>query len=268
MADYGRQLLKNSGAGIEVSYDGRPEWKAGGLTIDWSTVAAIAGADYTIPLDLEVVPIGQKYLRYGQVLTKISNAPVQTVTLNGVPTGGTFTLTVFRPDTGGFVTTAPLAYNASAAAVLAALVAVLGSEVAVSVTLAAGPPPVYTITFGLIVPLLVATDSTTGGTHSIAVAVTNAGGNHGMFGPYDSAAGDGRQTLTRGECFILNQTVLQGAASPRMPTGPTDHPPALEGGMVWKSRILQSGVAAHSLAAGPTLAELLAAFPRLRLVEN
>jgi hypothetical protein len=44
----------------------------------------------------------------------------------------------------------------------------------------------------------------TGGTGPTP-AVTVAGTASGKYGPYDSAATDGRQTLTRGECFILDE---------------------------------------------------------------
>lgn len=46
-------------------------WKAGGVTIDWSTVAT-NGSDTTLP-DGQVVPAGTKYLRYGQILMKITS---------------------------------------------------------------------------------------------------------------------------------------------------------------------------------------------------
>ena len=42
----------------------------------------------------------------------------------------------------------------------------------------------------------------------------------------------------------------------------------IEGGLVWKDRIIQSGVAAHTLALGPTFAEIQTAFPRLRFAET
>jgi hypothetical protein len=42
----------------------------------------------------------------------------------------------------------------------------------------------------------------------------------------------------------------------------------LEGGLVWLDRIIQSGTVTHTLALGPTKAELLMAFPLIRLVEN
>lgn len=44
--------------------------KVGGLTIDWSTVAAVSGSAVT--LDGQVIPIGKKYLPYGTVLVQIT----------------------------------------------------------------------------------------------------------------------------------------------------------------------------------------------------
>lgn len=86
----------------------------------------------------------------------------------------------------------------------------------------------------------------------------------GKYGPYDPAANDGRQLLVRGNVFIANVTTLQNPAS-GVGSTTSDYPQVLEGGRVWAARLLQSGVAAHSLAAGPTLAELLVAMPRLQL---
>lgn len=88
----------------------------------------------------------------------------------------------------------------------------------------------------------------------------------GKFGPYDSAAADGRQLLAKGAAYILNQTVLE-----HNPLGfdvaPSDHPAVLEGGLCWKARILMT-TGAHSLAAGPTVAEAEAVFPRVRYAQS
>jgi hypothetical protein len=65
----------------------------------------------------------------------------------------------------------------------------------------------------------------------------------------------------RGEAYILNETIKEDDIG-------SDHPPVIEGGLVFLSRIIQSGVVAASLALGPTLANLLAGFPRLRLVKE
>lgn len=101
---------------------------------------------------------------------------VQTVTISGGPTGGTFTLSF-----NGQVTTA-LAYNATATAVRDAL-ALLGTIGAENVAVTGGPGPgtPYVVTFvgdlaGANQPLLVAAHVFTGGTSpNIAVAETTPG---------------------------------------------------------------------------------------------
>jgi len=112
---------------------------------------------------------------------------VQTVTISGSPTGGTFTLTY------GGQTTAALAYNAAAADVQAALEALSNVGAGnVSVSGAAGGP--YTVTFkgvlgGTDVSQMTAADSLTGGTDpSVAVSTTTAGGAN-------PGTSDGRETL-------------------------------------------------------------------------
>jgi hypothetical protein len=160
---YGRQVLSPvQGMPIQVSASDKPEFKAIGLTVDWSTVAAVSGSDVTLN-DGTVIKIGNKYLRYGQVLTRITAT--------------------------------------------------------------------------------------------------------GKFGPYDPAAADGRQTLARGNVFIVNMTALESGLIPGLASGPSDHVPALEGGLVWKDRILATTGAA-SLAAGPTFATLEPVLPRLQYVQQ
>lgn len=155
MATFGRSIVDTAGRSIQVTADGKPEMKAGGVTIDWSTVTAVSGSDATY-LDGVVVPVGSKALRYGQVLVPITAS--------------------------------------------------------------------------------------------------------GKYGPYDPAASDGRETApARDTTFIVNETIVETEAK-------SDHPPVLFGGLCFKSRIIQSGVATHTLALGPTLAELQAALPRLQLV--
>jgi hypothetical protein len=82
----------------------------------------------------------------------------------------------------------------------------------------------------------------------------------GKFGPYDPAGGDGREVLTRGKCYVLNRTAL---AAEMM----DEYPEAIEGGRVFRARLLQSEAVAHTLALGPTFAELIAAFPGFYFVE-
>lgn len=88
----------------------------------------------------------------------------------------------------------------------------------------------------------------------------------GLFGPYDSAAADGRQLLVNGNCGFINQTILQNGLL-GFTVANTDNAGLIVGGYVWSVRLIQSGVAVASLAAGPTLATLLAAMPRLVLAQ-
>jgi hypothetical protein len=89
---------------------------------------------------------------------------VQVATINGTPTGGTFTINV-----GGQVT-GPIAYNATAATVQTAIQALNGAEAAnATVAGSAGGP--YTITFaGPAGPVSVNQKSLTGGTAATASA--------------------------------------------------------------------------------------------------
>lgn len=263
---FGRNLLGVTGRDICVAADiDDIDWKSGGITLDWNTVAAV-NADTTLPDD-SVIKSGYKGLRYGQILCRITLTGTDVVTITGSPTGGTFTITV---TVGGVAqTTAGIAYNATASAVQTAIQALsnVGAGNA-TVTGSAGGP--YTITFADSLGAVTVTASgagLTGGTSPAAGVTQSApGGDLGKYGPYDPAATDGRQLLTRGECFILNRTVLQ-----QNPVGlnvhNTDSPAVFEGGRVWKARILMT-TGAHSLAAGPTVAEFEAAFPRVVYVQN
>lgn len=273
----GRQVI-GGGTGIPIclSYDGDPEWGRS-LTIDWSTVAAVSGSDVIAPEGF-TVPVGAKWLRFGQPLVRITKAETQTITVSGTPAGGSFDVGLVNPLTGdtGFVT---LAYNAAVADVQAALRSFFGST-AVSVAGAGAlPGNVHTATFGgplagVVVPVftLGANDLTGGTAPTVAFAIT-AGGNTGYFGPHDPAASDGRQTVdaTRvGEVFLLNESLVRGGLVHGLGVSPTinvDQVGAIAGGRVWKDRVL-ANASADSLANGPTWAHLLAAMPRLVPISN
>jgi hypothetical protein len=102
---------------------------------------------------------------------RYSGEKVQTVTVNGTPTGGTFTLTI-----GGYTTSA-IAYNASAATVQTAIQALApgtpfggGPASAATVTGSAGGP--YTVTFSAVgAPISADGSALTGGT---GMSVTTA----------------------------------------------------------------------------------------------
>jgi hypothetical protein len=112
----------------------------------------------------------------GEIITVGGTSEVQTVTITGTPTGGTFTLTFSGQTTGS------IAYNAAAAAVQTALVALSNINPG-DVTVGGGPGPgtPYTVTFGgqyasTDVAQMTANGSFTGGTvPAIAVTTTTPG---------------------------------------------------------------------------------------------
>lgn len=109
-----------------------------------------------------------------------------------------------------------------------------------------------TLQDGVIVP--VNTQALPGGTILAVVTAT------GMYGPADTTATDGRQTLARGTTFIVNRTVL-------ITDQRSNHPEALEGGVMWKDRILSLaslGIANAVTQTPPTQAALEAVLPRMR----
>lgn len=171
-----------------------------GKKVESYTVAAASVTAQTI----DSVP-GQKILPKGMVMAKITSGgdagkvgpyqggtlanEVQTVTVSGTPTGGTFRL-AFRG-----VATAAIAYNAAAAAVQTALLALpnVGPSDMV-VTGGPGPGTPWTVTFGgnlagqNVDALTLDTNSLTGGTNpTVTVATTTQGG------PTTGAATDGRE---------------------------------------------------------------------------
>lgn len=258
--DYGRNVIGQTGIPIEVAASGPPEWVPVGITVSWATVAAVGADTVTSPAEGLTVKSGQKYLRYGQVLCMITTQQAYTVTETGVPTAGSFTLSGTRPDTGGFVTSDAIPQASTGAAVQTILRANF-TGIPVTVSGSAGGP--YTIT-SPIQGLALASNSLTGGTTpSVTVVVAVAGTDAGKYGPFDPAASDGRQTLTPGQCCIINTTTLQNGVIPGFTTMATDHPGALAGGYVWQNRIIATS-GTNSLAAGPTWTALQAAFPRLQ----
>lgn len=264
MTSFGRQVIGVAGGRpLAVSADGIPDAKMGGVTVDWSTIAA-AGADTPYP-DGSTVLAGQKALRYGQILALITQREVQTVTVSGTPTGGNTVLTVV---VGGVTHTVTVPYNATATSAQALFDAALGANVA-TVSGGALPGTPLTVTFNVSENLatMTHTDAYTGGSSPAAAIATTTQGtaSRGDYGPYDPSATDGRQTLARGACYILDETVFEHAQI-GFDVAPSDHPAVIEGGLCWKARLLMT-TGTHSLAAGPTVSEFEAAFPRVRYAQ-
>lgn len=274
---YGRKVIGAIGRKMQVIVDADfTQWIVGGMTVAWGAVAAVGAL----------------------------TSEVQRITITGSPVGGDFTVAGVDPLTGDAFETAAIAYNASAATVLAALIAVIGAGNATA-TGGALPGTAVDITFAgdwadrNVAQMTADGTGLTGGTSpAIAVTTVTAGigeadpnfgmiiqpGNkylrygqimclctsgtyEDMYGPYDPNASDGRQTLTPGQCFILNETVVKDPlVGVPINTVESDYIGAFDGGRAYIERIIQSGVATHSLAAGPTLAEFNTAFPRIQPV--
>jgi hypothetical protein len=91
---YGERTLFTTtfGRSIQVSADGNPKFKAGGVTIDWSTVPAVganastyytgdvvANGKLTFEDNVEVF-VGEKVLRYGSIVTRQSDGTYRLAT--------------------------------------------------------------------------------------------------------------------------------------------------------------------------------------------
>jgi hypothetical protein len=172
--------------GVEdQSWLGSEHGTSSARTITLDTSAFTAGTHYPNGFFPSGLPLGRITATglYGPYAGRANE--VQTATITGSPTGGTFTFTLDGE------TTAAIAYNATAATVQAALLAMSNLNPGdVTVTGSAGGP--YTITFagarkGTDVPALTASASLTGGTTpGVTIATGTAGG---------SSASDGTETL-------------------------------------------------------------------------
>ncbi len=68
---FGQSTQRRYGGGTPASADGAPEYKVGGVTIDWTTAVAANVAAVTLD-DASIVPANQKYLPYGTILARIT----------------------------------------------------------------------------------------------------------------------------------------------------------------------------------------------------
>lgn len=88
----------------------------------------------------------------------------------------------------------------------------------------------------------------------------SGGTQAGKFAPYGSTSiGGGTLLKTKGNMYVLNRTVFEKVSG-------SDHVPVIEGGKVFKARLVQNGTGAADTTAGPTLAEFEAAFPTVLYV--
>jgi hypothetical protein len=144
----------------------------------------------------------------GQVTTTAND--VQTATITGTPTGGTFTIGNV-PSSTGATTAGPFAYNATGATVQAALLAILGTG-NVTTTGSAGGPYVVTFTGALasqpVAPLTYTAAFTGGTSPAITNVHTTTGASAGTYAAYASGNSDGTQNPE----LLMAYTVASDAA--------------------------------------------------------
>lgn len=138
---------------------------------------------------------------------KMTDYEVQTLTVTGPPTAGTYSISWTSPTSKTY-TTAPLAYNATASTIQAALRKFPGLE-SVTVT-STGTTPLYTHTITYVgqagnVSQITITNNTTGGTYT--PATSSAGSANAFIGKAVEFDSDGSQLTT------LNQPVTLSALS-------------------------------------------------------
>lgn len=197
----------------------------------------------------------------------LSGNPTTGYTITSTATGGTFTLTLTTTVNGVVTSVTSSGITASASlptlSVLAADIQALSNVGAPTVTGTPGSSYVITLGAGARNSNFFSNGSALSGAGvqpftAFGVSATEGG----MIGPYDPSASDGRQTLAIGSVGILNETIVQGGLF-GITTFNTTQTGLLEGGHVYLPRVIQAGTGSASLAAGPTLASLLAVMPRL-----
>jgi hypothetical protein len=264
MGNLGRNVTNYaSGYDDSIIAGANPKWLMAGASVDWSLVPAT-----TAPVTLtsgRLIPTGQQYLRNGQVLTRITGGAATVATLNNTPTGGTFTLSVTNGGT--TTTTTALAYNATGATVQTAILLLSNVASGATVTGSASGPYTFAFPSGMGTTSVTANGAllTGAGIQPTVTFATSADGRVNWFGPFDPSATDGRAVLHRGDIGIVERTIVYGGSLGLNEVDDT-HIGLIVGGHVWGGVIIQSGTNTHSLAAGPTRAELEAACPGLGLI--
>lgn len=211
MTSFGRQVLAQTGTGIQVSADGLPEWKVGGITISWGTVIPV-DADTPLP-DFNIIKAGHRGLQYGTVLVRQASGYYAPWTVAETAT----------------TTAAASIVGATAFTLTSAANVFPGDSLLIDVAGQAETLEVQSVNGAIVTTTTAATK-----THASGVAVTKPD--------------DGRQDLTIGSVGVLNETVLQDGPI-GFGSGPTDHPGLIVGGRVWQARLGVGGTDQPTLAA-------------------
>lgn len=198
----GEEVIQRNGAGqICVSY----------RAPDSLTRGTISDLSFCSP-----DPYIKSFLIGGSVITRPATSEVQTVTITGTPTGGTFTLTFDGQ------TTAPIAYNATNTDVDTALEALSNLEPGdVAVTGGPGPGTPFTVTFlgslGNVPQMTASGAGLTGGTSPTVTVTTGTPGSNLTAIGYRAPEVGGDPLPNGVSVELWSQAVLDGAFASDLP---------------------------------------------------
>lgn len=228
-------------AGVIANPGSGPRYKVGGLTLDWGTVLA-AVADATDALTGDITKAGQKTIRFGTILCRINattfggvvgkyapySAPMTADALNGALAVGGTTATLTTGPAAGIINPGDWLTIAAGAGGTIETIQVKSYVVGTKV-----------VTFNTALAQI----------HGDTAAVTKGD--------------DGRQTLRRGECFVLDNTIIQGQTLDGLRAGG-----CFDGGCtVYLERVARD-YGSYGVPANPTRAILEAGFPDLTWLIN
>ncbi len=283
---FGPKTIYDMGLGMPLSADGNPEYKVGGVTLDWNVFPA--NADTLLVADPTIAPTVNPSTTGGTIPAGTYNVGYSYKNANGETAISPLTPVVLTSSTSSLTASAPtlpppstgtrwyITSNVTPAQANEFLQAdVYYNNVSVTVFTNSGTTPVSSNTTGANTVLTTQYSGTTIPNDNVIVPqglkyvpfglvlarITASGGagTVGKYGPYDTGASDGRQTLTRGQCFFANYSTVQNDPH-------ADYCPGVfEGGLIYIARVkvLSSGAFVNTW--NSTIA---AAFPRIRVVDG
>jgi len=206
----GEQLVSNFdyrfpfGSGVRSSLNAYPASQMGGL-IPTPTMADENTVDATSPSGW----IGTDT----DATASITDIEVQTITISGTPTGGSYIIKVVDRSGNEFATT-PIAYNDDGGGLQSAIQDITGFSTVTVSTSGTSPNYTHTVTFtGVTNPgTMTYISNLTGGTPSIAVAVTTSSADAVTGGRVLRITGDGSEQTTWHIPVSVNNLVQYGWA--------------------------------------------------------
>lgn len=245
MTSFGPTTIHTGGRGTEVLANKvGARWKIGGVTIDWDTVAPVAGVNEIVTLTVTAVTGNITFVLGGQTATVAYDATAATLetAIEALSTVGNGNVKV---DKAADVFTVEF-INALAKTNVGAVTSA-GTTVAVSRQ--GAPDASVTLTDGTIVEA--------GKKYIPAGTVLSEITASGKFGPADTAQSDGRQMVDasmRGKSFVLNRDIFMDDL------GSAHNAELFDAGQAYESRLKIGGTGQ------PTRANFTAMFPGVGLV--